>query len=152
MADKYVKLDDVLKLLNRNSITKAITFSNGISIYDSVQNLPTADVVPKSECDKWHHEYHAIKGELKQERLYHKATEKLADKYFVELKTAKSEVAREVLDEAIRAVYSKIDLKIYNTIEGKPLGDGVAFGKQQAMYDVINMLAELKKKHTGEKV
>ena len=63
----------------------------------------------------------------------------------------KSEVAIEVLDEAIRAVYSKIDMKIYNTIEGKPLGDGVAFGKQQAMYDVIVLLAELKKKYTEVK-
>lgn len=63
----------------------------------------------------------------------------------------KSEVAIEVLDEAIRAVYSKTDMKIYNTIEGKPLGDGVAFGRQQAMYDVITLLAELKKKYTEEK-
>ena len=63
----------------------------------------------------------------------------------------KSEVAREIIDEAIRAVYSKTDMKIYNTIEGKPLGDGVAFGKQQAMYDVITLLAELKKKYTERK-
>ena len=63
----------------------------------------------------------------------------------------KSEVAIEVIDEAIRAVYSKIDLKIYSTIGGKPLGDGVAFGKQQAMYDVITLLAELKKKYTEGK-
>ena len=47
--DEYIKKDDVLKLLNRNSITKAITFADGISIYDSVKNLPTADVAPKSE-------------------------------------------------------------------------------------------------------
>ena len=45
----YIKKDDVLKLLNRNSITKEITFSDGISIYDSVKNLPTADATPKSE-------------------------------------------------------------------------------------------------------
>lgn len=63
----------------------------------------------------------------------------------------KSEVAVEVIDEAIRAVYLKTDMKIYNTIEGKPLGDGVAFGKQQAMYEVISLLAELKKKYTEEK-
>jgi hypothetical protein len=52
MADEYVKLDDVLQLLNRNSITKTITFSDGISIYESVQNLPAADVVPRSEVEK----------------------------------------------------------------------------------------------------
>lgn len=60
----------------------------------------------------------------------------------------KSEVANEVLDEAIRTVYSKIDMKIYNTIDGKPLSDHVAYGKQMAMYDVITLLAELKKKYT----
>ena len=59
----------------------------------------------------------------------------------------RSEVAVEVIDEAIRAVYLKTDMKIYNTIDGKPLGDGVAFGKQQAMYEVISLLAELKKKY-----
>lgn len=62
----------------------------------------------------------------------------------------KSEVAREIFDEAIRTVYSKTDMKIYNTIDGKPLGDGVAYGKQIAMYDVITLLAELKKKYTED--
>ncbi len=45
----YIKKADVLKLLNRNGITQKITFSDGISIYDSVKNLPAADVAPKSE-------------------------------------------------------------------------------------------------------
>ena len=47
--DEYIKKDDVLNLLNRNSITKAIAFADGISIYDSVRKLPAADVAPKSE-------------------------------------------------------------------------------------------------------
>lgn len=47
--DEYIKKDDVLKLLNRNSITKIITFADGISVYDSVKKLPTADVVPRAE-------------------------------------------------------------------------------------------------------
>ena len=48
---EYFSKDDVLNLLNRNSITKKITLADGVSIYDSVKNLPTADVVPKSEVD-----------------------------------------------------------------------------------------------------
>ena len=48
--------------------------------------------VPKSEVDKWYYEYHAIKDELKQEKMYHGETEKLADRYCAELQTAKSEV------------------------------------------------------------
>lgn len=46
----------------------------------------------KSEVDKWYCEYHAIKDELKQEKMYHSETEKLADRYCAELQTAKSEV------------------------------------------------------------
>lgn len=67
MADEYVKRDDVLKLLNRNSITKTITFSDGISIYDSVQNLPAADVVPKSEVE---HTLSDLKKEIHNIAVY----------------------------------------------------------------------------------
>ena len=50
--DEYILKNDVLKLLSRNSISKAISFSDGVSVYDSVQNIPTADVVPISEVRK----------------------------------------------------------------------------------------------------
>ena len=69
-----------------------------------IDKMPTADVAPKSDVDKWYHEYHAIKDELKQEKMYHRETEKLADKYFNELQTAKSEVAREIFKEIERVV------------------------------------------------
>ena len=59
-----------------------------------LNNQPTADVVPKSEVEQWYHEYHAIRDELKQEKMYHRETEKLADRYCAELQTAKSEVER----------------------------------------------------------
>lgn len=42
---EYIKKEDVLKLLEKNSITKKVTLADGISIYDSVKNAPTADVV-----------------------------------------------------------------------------------------------------------
>ena len=95
MADEYVKLDDVLKLLNRNSITKAITFSDGISIYDSVQNLPTADVVPKSEVER-------LENILNSYALQYGTVvdrKKVVDQ-------AKVEVAREIFEEieAIKCV------------------------------------------------
>lgn len=91
MADKYVKLDDVLKLLNRNSITKAITFSDGISIYDSVQNLPTDDVVPKSEVERL-------------ENTYNRAIRKINNKTITAIRNAKQEVAREIFEEIEKVV------------------------------------------------
>lgn len=48
----YIDRDIALKLLERNSITKHITFSDGVSIYDTIANIPTADVAPKYEVDK----------------------------------------------------------------------------------------------------
>ena len=68
-------------------------------VLDLLRDFPTADVVPKCEVDKWYHEYHVIKDELKRERLEHKATDKLADKYCAELQTAKTEV--ETLEKEI---------------------------------------------------
>lgn len=97
----YINRELVLELLKRNSITKHITLSDGVSIFDAIASIPTADVVPKSEADKWYYEYHAIKDELKQEKVYHSETDKLADRYCAELLTAKSEVER--LEKALAA-------------------------------------------------
>jgi hypothetical protein len=89
-------------------------------------DAPTADVVPKSEAEQWYHEYHAIKDELKQEKMYHRATEKLADRYCAELQTAKSEVAREIFEE----------------IEREIKNHGICYAQRK--------IAELKKKYTED--
>lgn len=41
---EYIEREAVLKMLNRNSITKAITFADGVSVYDTIKNIPAADV------------------------------------------------------------------------------------------------------------
>lgn len=43
----YINRELALELLKRNSITEHITFSDGVSIYDTIANIPAADVVPK---------------------------------------------------------------------------------------------------------
>lgn len=72
-------------------------------VVDANSAIPTPDPAAslKSEVEKWYHEYHAIKDELKQEKMYHSETEKLADRYCAELQTAKTEVER--LDKIIAA-------------------------------------------------
>lgn len=97
----------------------------------ALQLAPTADVVPRGEVDKWYHEYHAIKDELKQEKMYHRETEKLADKYFNELQTAKSEVAREIFEELDQYIEQN------------------GFGKFYKEY-INDIVSELKKKYTEE--
>ena len=43
-AGDYLRREDVLNLLNKNSITKKITLSDGVSIYDAVKNLPAITI------------------------------------------------------------------------------------------------------------
>lgn len=50
---EYLNRETVLKELDRNSITKKITLSDGVSIYDSIQKLPTADVVEVETIKSW---------------------------------------------------------------------------------------------------
>lgn len=52
---EYLNRETVMKELDRNSITKKITLSDGVSIYDSIQKLPTADVVDAKTVEqlKW---------------------------------------------------------------------------------------------------
>lgn len=52
---EYIEREAVLNELNRNSITKKITLANGVSIFDTIKNLPTADVVEVVRCKdcKW---------------------------------------------------------------------------------------------------
>ena len=58
---EYIKKEDVLKLLEKNIITKKITLADGIFIYDSVKNAPTADVVEVVRCKDCAH-YIEMKG------------------------------------------------------------------------------------------
>lgn len=50
--DEYIKKADVLERFSRNSITKAVTFADGVSIYDTIKNFPTADVA-EVKRGKW---------------------------------------------------------------------------------------------------
>jgi hypothetical protein len=52
---EYISRETVLKELSKNNITKRITLADGVSIYDTIHNLPTADVVEVVRCKdcKW---------------------------------------------------------------------------------------------------
>lgn len=117
-----------------------------------IETFQTADVVPRAECEKWYHEYHGIKDALKQEKEYSRSTEKLADKYFIELQTAKEEISRlEMLceqlgrdvDVRLKYIY-ELEEKINQIF--KEIGKFVCTNAED-----YNKFAELKKKYTEEK-
>lgn len=113
---------------------------------------PTADVVPRSEVDQWYHEYHVIKDELKQEKMYHKETEKLADKYCAELQTAKTEVVREIFDEIEQEILSAIDNNLKRMAEQDSANEiwRMCVSKKNTLCGIYDFIAELKKKYTEE--
>ena len=69
------------------------------SVLKIVHEQPTADVVPRSEVDNWYQLYHSIKEELKQEKMYHRETENLCDRYCIESQQAKEQLAREIIKD-----------------------------------------------------
>lgn len=82
-------------------------------IEDCIDNAPAADVVERSECKKWYHEYHKIKENFKQEKEYHRSTEKLSDKYHTELQAAKAEVKRLDFDLDVEKMRRMADRERY---------------------------------------
>lgn len=91
---RYIDIDNAIKI-----VTKAMEggeYNALIKVTNALKEAPCANVVPKEEADEWYHEYHVIKDALKTEKMYHRETEKLADKYFIECKRLE-----EQLDAAI---------------------------------------------------
>lgn len=140
MADKeYIEREALIRYAEK----QRIIIKDGTSVAEAmriqgnvfrrcVETCPAADVVPREECEKWYHEYHKIKDELRQEKEYHRATEKAADKYFADLQTAKADVAREIFEE--------IETLIGHT----------AFADCWSEGGFKSDIAELKKKYTEE--
>lgn len=87
--DGYIKKSEAVDVIVKYPYEIAGKTATAIKM---IEDLPSADVVPKSEVDKWYCEYHTIKDVLKQEKMYHRGTEKLVDKYCTELEKAKAEI------------------------------------------------------------
>ena len=67
-----------------------------------------------------------------------------------ELVKAKQEVAREIFEMIITTIFSKMPSDILLVGKDCDFADGIRMGKREAIFDMINTLAELKKKYTEE--
>lgn len=125
--DEYIKREDAL-----DTVLFALvgTGLQSTAIY-ALRDVPTADVVAKSEADTWYQLYHSIKEELKLEKMYHRETENLCDRYCIESQQAKKQVAREIFEEINKII----------TPENHP----IAFDRLKVEF------SELKKKYTEGK-
>lgn len=129
-ADKLIEHILTLRVVTDNMYGMGIT--RGIERAETaIQMQPTADVIPKSEADTWYQLYHSIKEELKLEKMYHRETENLCDRYCIESQQAKKQVAREIFEEINKII----------TPENHP----IAFDRLKVEF------SELKKKYTEGK-
>ena len=153
---RYIDMDGYRKLFDEEYKKTRKLISEGETHLDNlaegfseasrvIDRMPTVDVVPKSECEKWYHEYQVTKEELKQEKAYHKETEKLADRYCVELHTAKSEVAREIVE----IINDRIDnIRARTPYGGRAQGKTLAVEKMRLLE---TLKVEIVKKYTEDK-
>jgi predicted RNA-binding Zn-ribbon protein involved in translation (DUF1610 family) len=77
---RYIDADDLKAVIHANDWSNPVV-PDVVGVI--IDRSPTDDVVPRAEAYEWYHEYHVLKEELKTEKMYHRETEKLADKYFV---------------------------------------------------------------------
>lgn len=134
----YINRELALKLLKRNSITSHITFSDGVSIYDTIANIPTADVVPKSEVAQ---EFTCFVGDPHR-----------VDRcpYLDEIEKAQAEVAREIFAD-IDGFIEKNIKEITKAYEGgRANGKTFLCDKFSAFIDMKKYFAVLKKKYTED--
>lgn len=123
-----------------------------LAVIKSVKEAPTADVVPKSEVDNWYQLYHSIKEELKQEKMYHRETDKLCDRYYIESQHAKRQVAREIFEDIFKtmnSIYSRVQRDCVGR-NGDDIHTIMLVGKLNGIKYLGDEIAELKKKYQIE--
>lgn len=153
--DGYIKKSEAVDVIVKYPYEIAGKTATAIKI---IEDLPSADVVPKSEVDKWYCEYHTIKDVLKQEKMYHRGTEKLVDKYCTELEKAKAEVEK-LQNELVIWKQNRFNifqrLECYETARQKVASEIFAEIEKHLIFNAYGIatisdktFAELKKKYT----
>lgn len=137
LARNYVPKSEFEQLQHKYELSEAEREANVKGFADEITKA-------NSECEKWYHDYHVIKEELKQEKAYHKETEKLADRYLLALHTAKSTIARKIFEEIKRVSKTVCVPKILvNGIVKSNTLNGVYLDEE--------CIADLEKKYTEER-
>lgn len=63
----------------------------------------------------------------------------------------RAEVAREIFREICAEIFEMFPLKVFHLIGGAYVGESFESGKERALHDVLNCIAELEKKYTEGK-
>jgi hypothetical protein len=99
--------------------------------------MPTADVVPKSEVDKW--------KEI-NEQLHKEMSERMIEERKIERKLVAREIFEEIEEQIDRGL--SVITKILNAKGGRANGKTVLISKYDVFIEAKKYIAELKKKYT----
>jgi hypothetical protein len=131
---RYIDADELYKKLYPLDLADKSKYTiNAKAVADAITNIPTADVVPKSEVARLEQENETIKDNLD-----------------VMLEEAKAEVAREIFEEIENAIDLKflIIKKMLDSKGGRANGKTILVAECGVLTATKRLLAELKKKYT----
>lgn len=74
-----------------------------------------------------------------------------ADGSRIDTTAIRAEVAREIFREIYAEIFEMFPLKVFHLIGGACVGESFELGKERALHDVLNCIAELEKKYTEGK-
>ena len=137
---RYIDADELIAHLHSQAEGRPIAFVTMTQLTSSisfVEKISAADVAPKSEVELYM-------------RLYHEVEDELASTYD-KLDKAKAEVAREIFEEIEKLVALKMPAKITPIFKRDlDYSHGVIDGQRDAVFGILVLLTELKKKYTED--
>lgn len=146
---EYIDKDKVLKAIDDEMsgyYTEEVSITD---LFDGINKIPIADVVPKSEVEKANQEVEKADKEI--ERLT-KILENYALQYGTDtdkqkvIEQAKQEVAREIFEQMKKRIHYEYTDLAYNV----PEDDDYYLGKLAGISEAKNIIAEYEKKYIGE--
>lgn len=147
---RYIDADALIEMLNIKAKTdEEIGLYNHLALTQSfitfVERQPTADVVPKSEVERWKENFQILDAECSR-------LEKYEANYYNEVIKAKAEAAREIFEEIEKQIDLTVSViqKILNARGGRSNGNTVLLSKYDMIMESKKFIAELKKKYTEE--
>ena len=135
---RYIEEEAIIKAIDESGQRYGITTANRCNFKEIVRKTPTADVVPKSEVEKLR-EINSLLTEAGQE-------------WQQRYNNAKAEVAREIFED----IENVIDNELQNNYKVLPQFEfsnelwNKMSGRIEALKEICDFIAELKKKYTGD--
>ena len=132
-----------------------------------IDRIPTADVVPKSEVENLKNGYSNLRGECKRfmtenetlqreyDILKSLITRKEEEAYNKGYEDGKAdmqvEVAIKIFAEIELILYKLLPPKVFHLFNGDTVGNSFDLGKDKALHEALNEIAEHRKKYTEVK-